>query len=107
ASPRRQYPFRLPPGNTAALYSDGLVGNRKRGLDAGLDGLGAVAGRAPRAVVSGPRKLIDYLGEAMMTGAAQDAEGTLLLLQMPEERSSERAAGAASQGRTGRARGRI
>ena len=46
-SPRRQYAFRLPPGNTAVLYSDGLVENRKRGLDAGLDELVAVAAQAP------------------------------------------------------------
>ena len=31
ASPRQQYQFPLPPGNTAVLYSDGLVENRKRG----------------------------------------------------------------------------
>ncbi len=45
ASPRQQYPFPLPPGNTAVLYSDGLVENRKRGLDKGLDELVAVASR--------------------------------------------------------------
>ena len=106
ASPRRQYPFRLPPGNTAVLYSDGLVENRKRGLDAGLDELVAVAGRAPRGVVSDPRKLIDYLVEAMMTGYEQDDDVTVLVLQMPAGPSSERAAPAASQGRTGRGRGR-
>ena len=49
ASPREQYPFRLPPGNTVVLYSDGLVENRKRGLDAGLNELVAVAGQAPAA----------------------------------------------------------
>src|SRR6202012_577671 len=43
ASPRQQYTFRLPPGNTAVLYSDGLVENRKRGLDVGLDELVSVA----------------------------------------------------------------
>jgi PAS domain S-box-containing protein len=106
ASPRRQYPFRLPPGNTAVLYSDGLVENRRRGLDAGLDELVAVAGRAPRRVVSDPRELIDYLVEAMMTGYEQDDDVTVLVLQMPEQRSSGRAAGAVSQGRTGRGRGR-
>ena len=47
ASPRQQYAFRLPPGNTAVLYSDGLVENRRRGLDTGLDELVAVAGRGP------------------------------------------------------------
>ena len=33
ACPRQQYVFRLPPGTTAVLYSDGLVENRRRGLD--------------------------------------------------------------------------
>ena len=47
ASPRGQYTFRLPPGNTAVLYSDGLVENRKRGLDVGLDELVAVTAEAP------------------------------------------------------------
>jgi PAS domain S-box-containing protein len=106
ASPRRQYPFRLPPGNTAVLYSDGLVENRKRGLDAGLDDLVAVAGRAPRSVISDPRKLIDYLVEAMMTGYEQDDDVTVLVLQMPAGPSSGHATPAASQGRTGRGRAR-
>src|ERR1700727_572308 len=44
-SPRQEQPFRLPPGSTAVLYSDGLVENRIRGLDSGLNGL--VSG-APR-----------------------------------------------------------
>ena len=105
ASPRRQYPFRLPPGNTAVLYSDGLVENRKRGLDAGLDELVAVAGRAPRSVVSDPRQLIDYLVEAMMTGYEQDDDVTVLVLQMPNGDAGGRAAQARSPGRTGRGRG--
>jgi PAS domain S-box-containing protein len=104
ASPRRQYPFRLPPGNTAVLYSDGLVENRRRGLDTGLDELVAVAGRAPRAVVSDPRKLIDYLVEAMMTGYEQDDDVTVLVLQMPAGPSSGCVVPAGSQGRTGRGR---
>jgi PAS domain S-box-containing protein len=105
ASPRRQYPFRLPRGNTAVLYSDGLVENRRRGLDAGLDELVAVAGRAPRSVISDPRKLIDYLVEAMMTGYEQDDDVTVLVLQMPDGDSSRRAVPAGNQGRTGRGRG--
>ena len=45
-SPRQQHPFRLPPGSTAVLYSDGLVENRIRGLDTGLRELVDVAARA-------------------------------------------------------------
>ena len=83
ASPRQQYPFRLPPGNTAVLYSDGLVENRKRGLDAGLDELVAVAAQAPADVVEDPEKLLDYLVERMLAGYEQDDDVTVLVLQMP------------------------
>ena len=83
ASPRQQYAFRLPPGNTAVLYSDGLVENRKRGLDSGLDELVAVAGQAPADVVEDPAKLLDYLVDRMLTGYEQDDDVTVLVLHMP------------------------
>ncbi len=106
ASPRRQYPFRLPPGNTAVLYSDGLVENRRRGLDTGLDELVAVAAHAPAGVVADPDKLIGYLVEAMMTGYEQDDDVTVLVLQMPAEGAEGRVPRATAQGRSGRGRGR-
>ncbi len=83
ASPRRQYPFSLPPGNTAVLYSDGLVENRTRGLDGGLDELVAVAAQAPAAVLGDPGQLISYLVERMLAGYEQDDDVTVLVLQMP------------------------
>jgi PAS domain S-box-containing protein len=83
ASPRQQYAFRLPPGNTAVLYSDGLVENRKRGLDTGLDELVAVAAQAPAEVVEDPARLLDYLVERMLTGYEQDDDVTVLVLHMP------------------------
>ncbi len=83
ASPRRQYPFSVPPGNTVVLYSDGLVENRKRGLDVGLDELVAVAAQAPAEVVADPAKLIDYLVDRMLAGYEQDDDVTVLVLQMP------------------------
>jgi hypothetical protein len=83
ASPRAQYAFRLPPGNTAVLYSDGLVENRKRGLDAGLDELVAVAGQAPADVVRDPERLLGYLVERMLTGYEQDDDVTVLVLHIP------------------------
>ncbi|HXS63449.1 MAG TPA: SpoIIE family protein phosphatase [Streptosporangiaceae bacterium] len=83
ASPRQQYPFRLPIGHTAVLYSDGLVENRKRGLDAGLDELVAVAAQAPPGVAEDPDKLIEYLVERMLAGYEQDDDVTVLVLQMP------------------------
>jgi PAS domain S-box-containing protein len=91
-SPRQQYAFRLPPGNTAVLYSDGLVENRKRGLDAGLDELVAVAGQAPADVVEDPERLLGYLVERMLTGYEQDDDVTVLVLHIPH-RGDETSAG--------------
>ena len=106
ASPRQQYPFRLPAGNTAVLYSDGLVENRRRGLDTGLDELVAVAARAPAGVVADPDKLIGYLVEAMMTGYEQDDDVTVLVLQMPANGAAGPVATASTPSRKGRGRGR-
>jgi len=113
ASPRRQYPFSLPPENTAVLYSDGLVENRRRGLDAGLDELVAVAARAPAKVVGDPQRLIDYLVDKMMTGYEQDDDVTVLVLQRPAPEVAREPAGrqrrgghpVTAAGQPGRARG--
>jgi PAS domain S-box-containing protein len=83
ASPRQQYAFRLPPGNTAVLYSDGLVENRRRGLDTGLDELVAVAGEAPPEAVEDPALLLDYLVDRMLTGYEQDDDVTVLVVHSP------------------------
>jgi PAS domain S-box-containing protein len=83
ASPRQQYAFRLPPGNTAVLYSDGLVENRKRGLDIGLDELVSVAAQAPAEIAEDPAKLLGYLVEQMLTGYEQDDDVTVLVLHNP------------------------
>ena len=83
ASPRRQYPFSLRPGNIAVLYSDGLVENRKRGLDVGLDELVTVAGQAPPEIVADSGRLIGYLVDRMLAGYEQDDDVTVLALRMP------------------------
>ena len=83
ASPRQQYVFRLPPGTTAVLYSDGLVENRRRGLDAGLDELVSVAAQARPEVAEDPAKLLEYLVDAMLTGYEQDDDVTVLVLHVP------------------------
>jgi PAS domain S-box-containing protein len=82
-SPRQQYAFRLPPGNTAVLYSDGLVENRRRGLDVGLDELVAVAGQAKPEVAGDPGRLLEYLVERMLMGYEQDDDVTVLVLHVP------------------------
>jgi PAS domain S-box-containing protein len=104
ASPRRQYQFPLPPGNTAVLYSDGLVENRKRGLDKGLDELVAVASQAPSGVAEDPARLLDYLVDKMLTGYEQDDDVTVLVLHVPERDGQPlaprpRAAGVIRKGR--------
>ncbi len=83
ASPRGQYSFRLPPGNTAVLYSDGLVENRKRGLDVGLDELVAVTAEAPAEIAENPAQLLNYLVDRMLTGYEQDDDVTVLVVHVP------------------------
>jgi PAS domain S-box-containing protein len=105
ASPRQQYAFRLPPGNTAVLYSDGLVENRRRGLDTGLDELVAVAAEAPAAAMEDPAMLLDYLVERMMTGYEQDDDVTVLVVHSPrrEPGTPARRVAAAEAARKGKA----
>lgn len=83
-SPRQQHPFRLPPGSTAVLYSDGLVENRIRGLDTGLRELVTVASRARADVVGHPERLLNYLVDGMLAGHEQDDDVTVLVLHAPE-----------------------
>jgi PAS domain S-box-containing protein len=83
ACPRQQYVFRLPPGTTAVLYSDGLVENRRRGLDAGLDELVSVAAQARPGMVEDPVRLLEYLVDRMLTGYEQDDDVTVLVLHVP------------------------
>jgi PAS domain S-box-containing protein len=95
ASPRQQYAFRLPPGSTAVLYSDGLVENRRRGLDTGLDELVAVAAQAPPQAMEDPAMLLEYLLNRMLTGYEQDDDVTVLVVHSPrqEPRATARRAG--------------
>jgi serine phosphatase RsbU (regulator of sigma subunit) len=65
------------------LYSDGLVENRRRGLDSGLDELVSVAAQAPADILEDPAKLLDYLVSRMMAGHEQDDDVTVLVLHMP------------------------
>ena len=83
ACPRQQYVFRLPPGTTAVLYSDGLVENRRRGLDSGLDELVSVAAQARPGMVEDPARLLEYLVNRMLTGYEQDDDVTVLVLHVP------------------------
>jgi serine phosphatase RsbU (regulator of sigma subunit) len=83
ASPRRQHAFRLPPGSTAVFYSDGLVENRIRGLDAGLDELVRTAEGAPPDLMSAPGQLLQYLLDNMLAGHEQDDDVTVLVMHVP------------------------
>ena len=83
ASPRKQHPFSLPPGSTAVFYSDGLVENRSRGLDVGLDELAAVAAHADKGVRDQPERLLQYLVDRMLAGHEQDDDVTVLVVHRP------------------------
>jgi PAS domain S-box-containing protein len=85
ASPRRQHAFRLPPGSTAVFYSDGLVENRRRGLDAGLDELVRVAASAPAELADAPGRLLQYLLDHMLAGYEQDDDVTVLVMHVPDD----------------------
>ncbi|HEY6494478.1 MAG TPA: SpoIIE family protein phosphatase [Trebonia sp.] len=89
ASPRRQHAFRLPPGSTAVFYSDGLVENRMRGLDAGLDELVRTAASAPQDLVGAPGRLLQYLLDNMLAGHEQDDDVTVLVMHVPADTVSE------------------
>jgi PAS domain S-box-containing protein len=85
ASPRKQHAFSLQPGSTAVFYSDGLVEDRNRGLDAGLEELAAVAARAEADVLGQPERLLEYLVDHMLAGLAQDDDVTVLVIHRPVE----------------------
>ncbi len=85
ASPRKQHAFSLQPGSTAVFYSDGLVEDRNRGLDAGLDELAAVAARADADMLGQPERLLEYLVDHMLAGLAQDDDVTVLVIHRPAE----------------------
>jgi PAS domain S-box-containing protein len=83
ASPRKQHAFNLRPGSTAVFYSDGLVENRNRGLDTGLEELAAVAARADEEQLACPQRLLEYLVERMLAGHEQDDDVTVLVMHRP------------------------
>jgi PAS domain S-box-containing protein len=83
ASPRKQHAFSLQPGSTAVFYSDGLVEDRNRGLDAGLEELAAVAARAEPDVLAHPERLLEYLVDHMLAGHQQDDDVTVLVMHRP------------------------
>jgi PAS domain S-box-containing protein len=89
ASPRRQHAFRLPPGSTAVFYSDGLVENRVRGLDAGLDELVRIAADAPPDLLGAPGRLLQYLLDNMLAGHEQDDDVTMLVMHVPAVPSAD------------------
>ena len=85
ASPRKQHAFNLQPGSTAVFYSDGLVENRNRGLDTGLEELAAVGARADAELLADPGRLLRYLVDHMLAGYEQDDDVTVLVMHRPPE----------------------
>ncbi|WP_077691367.1 MULTISPECIES: SpoIIE family protein phosphatase [Nocardiopsis] len=83
SSARGHHKFFVQPGNTVVLYSDGLVENRKRSVDSGLDELVDVVSSAPPEVVGDSQQMLEYLVESMLDGYEQDDDVTLLAVQLP------------------------
>ena len=83
ASPRKQHAFNLRPVSTAVFYSDGLVENRNRGLDTGLEDLAAVAARADEELLARPERFLEYLVERMLAGHEQDDDVTVFVMHVP------------------------
>ncbi|WP_235834804.1 SpoIIE family protein phosphatase [Actinomadura logoneensis] len=82
-SQRQQTSFSIETGNTVVFYSDGLVENRRRGVDAGLEELATVATDAPPEVVGDPERLVDFLVDRMLAGYEQVDDVTVLALHVP------------------------
>ena len=80
ALPREQRAFRLPPGETVVLYSDGLVEHRRRDLETGLKELVTAAAQAPAEAMENPAILVDYLVNRMLAGHEQDDDVTMLVV---------------------------
>jgi serine phosphatase RsbU (regulator of sigma subunit) len=97
-SPRKQHAFRMPPGSTAVFYSDGLVENRVRGLDTGLEELLRVAAAAPAQLLDKPGRLLQYLLDHMLAGHEQDDDVTMLVMHVPSAGGAGDAAGTAALG---------
>ncbi|REE95475.1 SpoIIE family protein phosphatase [Thermomonospora umbrina] len=87
-SQRQQTSFSIETGNTVVFYSDGLVENRRRGVDAGLEELVTVAQDAPPEVVGDPERLVDFLVDRMLAGYEQVDDVTVLALHVPPKHVS-------------------
>ena len=104
-SPRKQHSFRMPPGSTAVFYSDGMVENRVRGLDSGLDELLRVASSAPPGHLDKPGQLLQYLLDHMLAGHEQDDDVTVLVMHVPATAGTT-GAGGATDNESGTSEGR-
>ncbi|WP_243773894.1 SpoIIE family protein phosphatase [Actinomadura barringtoniae] len=82
-SQRQQTSFSIETSNTVVFYSDGLVENRRRGVDAGLEELVSHAADAPPEVVGDPERLVDFLVDRMLAGYEQVDDVTVLALHVP------------------------
>jgi serine phosphatase RsbU (regulator of sigma subunit) len=89
ASPRKQHTFRMVPGSSAVFYSDGLVENRARGLDAGLEELVRVGSSVPPGILDKPGRLLQHLLDHMLAGHEQDDDVTLLVMHVPVASGSD------------------
>ncbi|WP_307800622.1 SpoIIE family protein phosphatase [Actinomadura nitritigenes] len=83
---RTKIQFIIEPGHTIVFYSDGLVENRRRGMDTGLGELAAVAADTPPDLVEDPERMLDYLADRMLAGYEQTDDVTMLAVHVPPAR---------------------
>jgi serine phosphatase RsbU (regulator of sigma subunit) len=83
ASDREHVDFSMEPGDTVVLYSDGLVENRRRGVDTGLGDLVAAAAELPPGAAADPVRLVDRLVARLLAGYEQSDDVTILALHVP------------------------
>jgi serine phosphatase RsbU (regulator of sigma subunit) len=74
---------RLEPGDALILYTDGLIEQRDRGLDEGLDALLAVARSAGLTHPADPDAICDLLLESFRRDSDEDDTAALVLLLDP------------------------
>ncbi|ADG89103.1 SpoIIE family protein phosphatase [Thermobispora bispora] len=89
ATSRKHSKICVPPGYTAVLYTDGLVENRRRGLDTGLKELTSIVAEAPPKILTDPEALLDYLVDRMLAGYEQDDDVTVLAVHVPPDTKSD------------------
>ena len=85
-NPRWQRTVDIPRGSTVILYSDGLITDRLRSIDTGLNTLIEVAAQARRRHAGDLEELLNYILDAMITGREQRDDVAAIAYRNPDHR---------------------